>query len=153
VCALLEEDDLKACYVCRAAHEGNVRDILRWPNQIVGSDGLHMPGKTHPRLYGTFPRVLGLYARDEKVIDLPEAVRKMTSAPADRLGIRGRGTLEVGKAADLALFNPATVRDAATYEDPLRFPEGIPHVFVNGVAVKRNDQPTGALPGRVLRRQ
>jgi len=152
ICAVLEEDDLRACYVSHAAHENNVRDILRWSQQMIGSDGLHLSGKCHPRLYGTFPRILGHYVREEKVISLEEAVRKMTSAPAERLGLRDRGVLKVENAADLVLFDPATVRDAATFEDPLRFPEGLPHVWVNGVAVKRNDQPTRALPGQVLRR-
>ena len=152
VIRLLVEDDLKACYVHHAAHEGNVRDILRWDGQMIGSDGLHLRGKTHPRLYGTFPRVLGHYVREEKVIPLESAVRKLTALPAERLGLTDRGTIEVGKAADLALFDLLAVRDTATFEDPLRFPEGIPHVFVNGVAVKRDGRPTRALPGRVLRR-
>jgi len=152
ICAVLEEDQLRACYVYHGAHEDNVRDILRWSYQMIGSDGLHLPGKCHPRLYGTFPRVLGRYVREEKVITLPEAIYKMTGAPAQRLGLQDRGTLSVGKAADLVLFNPATVNDTATFEDPLRFPVGIPYVWVNGIAVKWNDQPTYALPGRVLRR-
>lgn len=152
VCAVLEEDELRACYVHHAAHEENVRDILRWPHQMVGSDGLHLPGKTHPRLYGTFPRVLGRYAREEKTITLEQAVQKMTRAPADRLGLHKRGTLRTGHFADLVVFDPTTVADTATFEDPLRFPTGILHVFVNGQAVKSSDQPTGALPGRVLRR-
>jgi N-acyl-D-amino-acid deacylase len=152
VCAVLEEDNLRACYVHHGAHEGNVRDILRWPRQMVGSDGLHLPGKTHPRLYGTFPRVLGRYVREEKVISLEEAIHKMTGAPAARLGLPKRGTLAVDNAADLVLFDPATIHDVATFEDPLRFPTGIPHVFVNGQAVKADDQPTSALPGHVLRR-
>jgi N-acyl-D-amino-acid deacylase len=152
VCALLQEDELRACYVHHGAHEGNVRDILRWPGQMVGSDGLHLPGKTHPRLYGTFPRVLGRYVRDEKVIPLEIAVHKMTGAPAARLGLPKRGTLAVGNAADLVVFDPATVQDTATFADPLRFPTGLPYVFVNGRAVKWADQPTGALSGHVLRR-
>ena len=119
---------------------------------MIGSDGLHLKGKTHPRLYGTFPRVLGHYVRDEKVISLESAVRKMTGLPAQRLGIKDRGFIKPGMAADLVLFDSQKVRDVATFEDPLRFPEGIPHVFVNGVSVKKNEQPTRALPGMVLRR-
>jgi N-acyl-D-amino-acid deacylase len=153
ICAVLQEDELRACYVHHAAHEGNVRDILRWPGQMIGSDGLHLPGKTHPRLYGTFPRVLGRYARDEAVLSLEEAVHKMTGAPAARLGLKRRGLLKRGFAADLVLFDPATISDTATFEDPLRYPTGLPYVFVNGVAVKWQDQPTGALPGRVLRKK
>lgn len=153
VCAVLDEDNLRACFVHHGAHEGNVRDILRWPHQMVGSDGLHLPGKTHPRLYGTFPRVLGRYAREEGVISLEQAVHKMTALPAARIGLQKRGTLAVGNFADLVIFNPDTVHDVATFEDPLRYPVGLPYVFVNGQAVKWNDAPTHALPGYVLRRQ
>jgi N-acyl-D-amino-acid deacylase len=152
ICALLEEDELRACFVHHGAHENNVRAILQWEHQMVGSDGLHLPGKTHPRLYGTFPRILGYYAREQKTISLEEAVRKMTLAPATRVGLRQRGRLAVGYFADLALFDPKTVRDVATFEDPLRYPDGIPWVFVNGKAVKAANEPTHALPGSVLRR-
>lgn len=152
VCAVLEEEQLRACFVHHAAHEENVREILRWPGQMVGSDGLHLPGKTHPRLYGTFPRVLGRYVREERVVSLEQAVHKMTGMPAARLGLKRRGLLQTTFAADLLLFDPDTVCDTATFDDPLRFPTGIPAVFVNGVAVKENDQPTAALPGKVLRR-
>ena len=152
VCRLLEEEELRACYVHHAAREGNVRDILQWPGQMVGSDGLHLPGKTHPRLYGTFPRVLGHYVRDERVISLETAIHKMTGAPAARLGLKQRGILAVGNAADIVVFDPHTIHDTATFDDPLRFPTGISYVFVNGVAVKQADIPTGALPGKVLRR-
>jgi N-acyl-D-amino-acid deacylase len=153
VCAVLEEDELRACFVHHAAHEGNVREILTWPQQMIGSDGLHLPGKTHPRLYGTFPRVLGKYARDEAVVTLETAIHKMTGIPAARLGLKQRGLLREGYAADIVLFDPATVSDTATFEDPLRYPTGLPYVFVNGVAVKWQDQPTHALPGQVLRRK
>lgn len=153
VCAVLEEDNLRACFVHHGAHEGNVRDILRWPHQMVGSDGLHLPGKTHPRLYGTFPRVLGRYAREEGVLSLEQAVHKMTALPAARIGLQKRGALAVGNFADLVIFHPDTIHDVATFEDPLRYPVGLPYVFVNGQAVKWNDEPTHALPGHVLRRK
>lgn len=152
ICAVLEEDDLKACFVYHNAHEPDLRAALRHPSQMIGSDGLHLEGKCHPRLYGTFPRVLGRYARDEKVLSLEEAVRKMTSAPAARIGLSDRGLLAEGKAADITVFDPALVADTATYQDPARYPVGIPYVFVNGAAVKWDNQPTGALPGKVLRR-
>ena len=117
VCRLLEEEELRACYVHHAAHEGNVRDILQWPGQMVGSDGLHLPGKTHPRLYGTFPRVLGHYVRDERVISLETAVHKMTGAPAARLGLKQRGTLAAGQSPPTSLFSirkPFTIRRPST---------------------------------------
>jgi N-acyl-D-amino-acid deacylase len=152
VCALLAEEELRACYVHHAAHEGNVRDILRWDAQMVGSDGLHLPGKTHPRLYGTFPRVLGRYVRETGSVSLTQAVHKMTGAPAARLGLPRRGLLRQGYAADIAIFDPAIIGDTATFEDPLQYPVGIPHVYVNGRAAKRGDKSTGGLNGRVLRR-
>lgn len=152
ICAVLEEDSLKACFVANNAHENNIREILQWSRQMVGSDGLHLPGKTHPRLYGTFPRILGHYVRNEKVISLVEGVRKMTSAPAERIGLKRRGKLQKGNFADIVLFNPDTVIDRATYDDPLRYPDGIDWVFVNGKAVKANGVPTGELAGRVLRK-
>lgn len=153
VCAVLEEEQLRACFVHHAAHEENVREILQWSGQMVGSDGLHLPGKTHPRLYGTFPRVLGRYVREEKTITLEQAVHKMTGGPAARLGLPQRGVLKTGYAADLVIFDPNTVCDTATFDDPLRYPTGICDVFVNGVAAKRNDHPTEALAGKVLRRR
>lgn len=153
IACVLEEEELRACYVHHAAHEGNVRNILQWEGQIIGSDGLHLPGKTHPRLYGTFPRVLGKYVREERTLSLETAVRKMTGSPADRLGLKQRGYLKTGWFADAVVFNPNTISDTASFEDPLRFPTGIPYVFVNGAAVKNNDTPTGKLPGKILRKR
>lgn len=152
ICALLQEDELRACFVSHGAHEENVRTIMQWEHQMVGSDGLHLPGKTHPRLYGTFPRILGYYAREERVISLETAVHKMTLAPAKRLGLKQRGALEKGSFADIVLFDPKTVRDVATFEDPLRYPTGINWVFVNGKAAKSNGISTPTLSGSVLRR-
>ncbi len=151
ICSLLEEEELRVCYVHHAAHEGNVRDIMRWSGQMVGSDGLHLSGKCHPRLYGTFARVLGHYARDEKVISLEQAVHKMTGMPAARLGLQKRGLLRKGYAADVVVFDPKKVCDTATFDDPLRYPVGVPYVFVNGIAAKWNDMPTGKLSGEILR--
>jgi N-acyl-D-aspartate/D-glutamate deacylase len=122
---------------------------------MIGSDGaLVQFGKDspHPRAYGTYPRVLGRYVRERQVIPLEEAIRRMTSAPADRLGFAQRGRLVAGAVADLVVFDPATVNDAATFEAPHQYPVGIPHVFVRGVAVVRDGAVTGARPGVVLRR-
>ena len=120
---------------------------------MIGSDGLHLPGKTHPRLYGTFPRVLGKYVREEGVLSLEQAVQKMTSLPANRLGLKNRGALKVGNFADIVIFDPKTITDTASYTAPIRYPTGIPYVFANGKAVKFDDVSTGALPGKVLRKQ
>lgn len=139
--------------------EDNLKQVLRHPAVMIGSDGsARAPygplgeGKAHPRNYGTFVRVLGVYAREEGVLTLPEAVHKMTGLPAARLGLSDRGHLAVGKKADLVLFDPETVRDRATFADPYQYPEGIAYVFVNGEAVITPEGHTGALPGRVLER-
>jgi N-acyl-D-aspartate/D-glutamate deacylase len=105
----------------------------------------------HPRAFGSFPRVLAHYVRDEHVLSLESAIRKMSSLPANRLGLYDRGRIAPGMAADLVIFNPETVRDTATFEKPLSFPEGIPHVLVNGVAVIDAGRFTNVNPGKVLR--
>jgi N-acyl-D-amino-acid deacylase len=139
-------------------NEDDVRTILRDAHVAIGSDGLYTGrpgqparGRPHPRHFGTFPRVLGRYARDEDVLTLPEAVRKMTSLSADVLGLADRGRIRVGAAADLVVFDPATVADRATFETPHEAPAGIGAVVVNGVPVALDGEPTGATPGRVLR--
>jgi N-acyl-D-aspartate/D-glutamate deacylase len=109
-------------------------------------------GKTHPhpRYYGTFPRVLGRYVRELHVITLPEAVKKMTSMNADKIGIKDRGRLQKGLWADVTVFDPRTVIDRATFENPHQFPIGIQYVLVNGVVTIDNVQHTGALAGKVI---
>jgi N-acyl-D-aspartate/D-glutamate deacylase len=107
-------------------------------------------GKPHPRYYGTFPRVLGCYVREEKILSLEAAVKKMTSMSAERFGLSGRGLIRLGAWADLALFNAQTVADMATYSEPHQYPEGIPYVIVNGTIVIDQYEHTGALPGQVL---
>ena len=107
-------------------------------------------GKPHPRFYGTFPSVLGVYVREKKVLTLPDAVRKMTSFPAQIIGLTDRGLLRPGMAADITVFDPMTVSDKATFQNPLQYPVGILYVVVNGVVVIDQGQHTGAKPGRVL---
>jgi len=111
-------------------------------------EGVLAQGSPHPRSYGTFPRVLGKYVRDDKVMTLSEAVRRMTSAAATQVGIKDRGRIQLGMLADLVVFNPATVMDNATYEEPHQYPTGIEHVIVNGVPVLDPRGLTGARPGR-----
>jgi N-acyl-D-aspartate/D-glutamate deacylase len=126
----------------------------RWVG--FGSDGVAVNptmtfmGRPHPRFYGTFPRVLGVYVREKHVLTLPDAVRKMTSLPAQVLGFADRGLLRPGLAADITLFDPATVQDKATFENPMQYPVGIPYVIVNGVVVIDHGLHTKARPGRVL---
>jgi dihydroorotase/N-acyl-D-amino-acid deacylase len=134
--------------------EGDVERIMRHPLTMIGSDGrLTRPGegRPHPRWYGTFPRVLGPYVRDRRALSLEQAVHKMTGLSAARLGLQDRGRLVEGAYADLVVFDPATVRDRATFEDPHQYPEGIEYVFVNGVAVVDAGRFTDARPGRALR--
>jgi N-acyl-D-amino-acid deacylase len=150
VCDLLIEEDLNVSMILFIADEGDVQAILRHPLQIACTDGL-LGGKPHPRLYGTFPRILGHYCRELGVLPLPEAVRKMTSAPAARLGLRDRGILRPGMKADLVVFDPERVIDRATYDEPRRPPEGILHVFVNGRHAVRHGELLEARAGRVLR--
>lgn len=133
--------------------EADVRRILSYPHTIVASDGLPHDSHPHPRLWGTFPRVLGHYARDVGLFPLEEAVRRMTSLPAERFRLSGRGRIAVGAHADITVFDPATVIDSATFEKPATPAEGIDCVFVNGRAVWAGGASTGARPGRLLRRQ
>ncbi len=137
--------------------EDNVRTLMRHPLVVVGSDGNSLAPhgvlgqrKPHPRSYGTFPRVLGRYVREERVLSLEEAVKKMTSITADRFGLTDRGVIREGAWADLVLFDAQTVADRATFTDPHQYPVGIPCVVVNGVVVIDQGQHTGALPGWVL---
>ena len=133
--------------------EEDVRRILSFPTTMIGSDGLPHDRHPHPRLWGTFPRVLGHYARDIGLFPLETAVHKMTGLTAARFGLTGRGVLKAGAFADIVLFDPATVIDRASFEQPTTPAAGIRTVFVNGRAVWDDGRPTGARPGRILRRQ
>jgi dihydroorotase/N-acyl-D-amino-acid deacylase len=135
--------------------EANVRLQLRQPwikfgTDAGGEDPARAEGLVHPRSYGTFTRILGRYVRDEGVITLEDAVRKMTSAVAIRLSIQDRGVLREGTFADVAVFDPATIGDRATFEAPHQLSVGVRHVFVNGTAVVKDGVHTGAQPGRAL---
>lgn len=149
---LLLGDELSTAVLQLVGNEENVRALMRHPAHTGGSDGLLGPARPHPRAWGTFPRYLGHYVREEGVLGLEECVAHLTGRPARRLRLRRRGLVAEGYHADLVLFDPATVRDTATFDEPRRLPEGIPHVFVGGVPVVRDGRRTGALPGRALRR-
>ena len=131
--------------------EADVRRILAFPRTMIGSDGLPHDTHPHPRLWGAFPRVLGHYARDERLFSLEEAVRKMTSLTAEQFGLADRGRLREGFAADLVLFDPARVRDTATFEKPIAAAEGIERVIVNGVISYMPALGVGQRAGRLLR--
>ena len=151
VANLLIEARLCASCLIFCGHEENLQQIMRHPDCMMGSDGLMVGDRPHPRAWGTFPRFLARYVRELGVISLEECVRKMTSLPARRLGLEDRGTVGAGKAADLVVFDPDTVRDTATFEEPKSFPDGIPYVIVNGQVVKDAGRQTEVLAGRVLR--
>ena len=133
--------------------EEDVQRLLSDPKAMIGSDGLPVDAHPHPRLWGTFPRVLGHYARDLGLFSLEEAVRRMTSLSALQFDLVDRGTLAAGAFADITVFDPATVRDTASFEDPIRPAAGIAHVFVNGRQVWGDGAVTGNRPGRALRHQ
>ena len=136
--------------------EDNVKLNLAQPWMKFGTDAGGVDpdsarGLTHPRAYGNFPRIMGKYVRDEKVMPLEEAVRKATSAVATRLSIPDRGVLREGFFADITVFDPATIADRSTFEQPHQLSVGVKYVFVNGTMVVRDGRHTGAKPGRVLR--
>lgn len=155
---LVVEDRSRVDTVYFLMSEDNVAKKVARPWVSFGSDagalapeGVFLKSSTHPRAYGTFARVLGKYARDEGVISLEEAIRKLTSLPAANIGIRDRGQLTAGYYADIVVFDPETVTDHATYEKPHQYATGVQHVFVNGEQVLRDGEHTGAMPGRVVR--
>jgi N-acyl-D-amino-acid deacylase len=140
--------------------EENLRRILAHPLVGIGTDGeARAPygilgrGKPHPRVYGTFPRVLGKYVREEKLVRLEEMVKKMTSIPAKKFGISKRGVLKAGNFADIVVFDAGRIIDKATWSDPHQYPAGVEYVIVNGEIVIDRGAHTGKLPGRILRKK
>ncbi|MCL5943036.1 MAG: D-aminoacylase [Actinobacteria bacterium] len=147
---LLAEENLAVGMVVFCMDEGDIRRIMRHPTVNFITDGL-LGGKPHPRVYGTFPRVLGPYVRDEGVLGLEQAVRKITSLPAEKLRLRRKGVLAAGYDADIVVFEPTTISDRATFDEPRQFPVGVDWVIVNGQVVVDQGQHTGARPGRTVR--
>ena len=132
--------------------EDDVQTVLRYRGTMIGSDGIESGDKPHPRLFGTFPRIYERYVRELKVLTLEDAVRKMTSLPAGRLGLSDRGVIKSGLRADLVIFDPEHIAERATFTEPHLVPEGIEYVIVNGGLSITDNQPTGKYYGRVLRR-
>ncbi len=158
VCDYLIADRGHTRILITSMAEDDVQTLLRSPTLLVGSDGTSLApygttgqGKPHPRFYGTFPRVLGWYVRDLGLLSLPQAIYKMTGGSARALGLVDRGLIREGDWADVTLFDPLTVRDTATFDDPHQYAAGIHMVIVNGEVVVEAGEHTGALPGRVLR--
>ena len=155
---LIAEDGTRIQVVYFGMSEDNVRRAVGLPWMSFGSDaasmapeGVFLKSSTHPRAYGNFSRLLGKYVRDEKAAQLPDAIRRLTSLPATNLGIKNRGSLKAGYYADVVVFDPAQVRDTATFAKPHQLATGMSHVFVNGVQVLRDGKHTGAKPGRFVR--
>jgi len=159
-CDLLEvgvrlEEMGKISAIGMAMSEDNIKRILSHPLVCVGSDSHQEADKsvfTHPRSYGTFPRMLARYCREEQVVTLPQAVNKMSGMTAEHFGITDRGLLQAGLVADVVVFDPATVRDQAEFHDPHQYPEGIPHVIVNGKFAVKDGQTTPENHGHALRK-
>jgi N-acyl-D-amino-acid deacylase len=156
---LVIEDDSRVGTAYFLMTEENIRKKIAQPWMAFGSDagslapeGVFLKSNPHPRAYGTFARLLGKYVREEGVISLSEAIRRLTSFPAENLGLEGRGLLQEGYFADIAIFDPATISDRATFADPHQYATGVQHVIVNGVPVLLDGEHTGATPGRFVRK-
>ena len=154
---LVRDDRSRVGVVYFLMSEDNVRKQIKLPWVSFGSDaasmapeGVFIRSSTHPRAYGNFTRLLGRYVRDEKLISLQEAVRRLSGLPATTLGLDRRGFLKEGMFADVVIFDPATIADAATFERPHQYSVGVRHVLVNGVAVLKDGEHTGATPGRAV---
>lgn len=152
LCDLLLSEGLRINQVTPGPNLEGIRRFYRHPVAMVGTDSTFIGAKPSPRTYGSYPRILGQFVRDEALLSLEQAVGKMTSMPAARLGLKDRGRIADGLIADLVVFDPATVRANATHDEPRRFPDGIDQVIVNGTLVVDAGGHTGALPGRALRR-
>jgi N-acyl-D-amino-acid deacylase len=157
-CSLIIEERNRVGMVGFGMDEEGTERILAYPRTMIASDaGSNAPygklsrSRPHPRSYGTFPRAIGKYVRERKIVSLPEMIKKMTSMPAQKLGLKDRGVLKVGNAADVVLFDFNTIQDKATFIDPHQYPVGILYVIVNGVIVIKEGEHTGELPGKVIR--
>ena len=148
---LLLEERLEVSRIRHMSKEEDVQEILKHERTAVATDGL-LVGNPHPRSYGTYPRVLGHYTRDENLFSVEEAVRMMTSLPARAMGLHQKGVIRTGMDADFVVFDPSIVESPATYQDPKQYPEGMPHVFVGGTFVVRDGEVTAETPGDVIRK-
>jgi N-acyl-D-aspartate/D-glutamate deacylase len=160
VCDYLIEDKGATRVLITSIADDDIREIVRSPTALVGSDGncvadygVTSQGMPHPRFYGTFPRIIGQYVGEHRLLSLESAVRKMTGATAEALRLRDRGLIKEGHRADITIFDPADFKDRATYADPHQYPTGArTTVLVNGTLVVADARHTGATPGTVLRR-
>jgi len=153
MCDLMVEEELAVAFYMFSGNMDDAKLIMKHPVQMFCTDGLRIGGRPNPRTYGTYPKILGQMVRDEKVLALEQAIRKMTSFPAQRFGIQDRGILRDGMRADVVVFDPLTVSCTATFDNPKQYPLGIEYVFVNGEMVVERGKHTGATPGRAIRRR
>jgi len=156
-CDLIIDEDRDVSHIGFGMNEATTEAVLKHPLAMLGSDGSSLApygplsgGKPHPRNYGTFPRFLGYYVRERKILSLPQAIKKISSMPAARLGLRDRGSISPGKYADIVVFDPKNIVDKATFIDPHQYPVGIDYVLVNGTVVVEHGKHTERLPGKVL---
>jgi N-acyl-D-amino-acid deacylase len=152
LCDLLLDEDLNLVQIGTNGNPVNVRKFLEHPATMLGTDGLLIGDVVSPRTYGAAPTMLGDLVREEGLLSMADCIRKLTSLPAQTLGLADRGILRDGFKADIVVFDPDTVRSPATIDDPKQFPVGIDYVLVNGRLVVDGGEHTGALPGRALRR-
>jgi N-acyl-D-amino-acid deacylase len=146
-----DENDLDESIIGRNISEVDIQNFMKWPFTAITTDG--GIDDRHPRGQGTYARVLARYVRDKNVLSLSEAIKKMTSLPAQNLGIKNRGMIKEGYAADLVVFDPVAVQDHATFEDPIKYSTGVSGVWVNGELVWDNGKATSVRPGQIIRRE
>lgn len=151
ICDMLVDENLGVTFYTFSGDMNDVKVLMTHPAHMFITDGLRIGGMPNPRTYGTFPKVLGQMVRDEKILAMEQAIRKMTSFPAQRYGLAGRGILRDGMKADIVIFDPVTVSGTATFAKPKQFPLGIEYVFVNGRMVVEKGKHTGALPGEPIK--
>ncbi|NHJ24876.1 MAG: D-aminoacylase [Candidatus Lokiarchaeota archaeon] len=154
---LLIDENFDVMITIESMSDEDIERIMTSPFQMIGTDGAGVPanpmiGVVHPRLFGTYPRIFALYVRERQLLGWEEAIRKMTSFPARKIGLRDRGLIYEGNWADVVVFDPKRIRDKATYNNPIQFPEGIMYVIVNGVIVVDHGKQKRKYPGKILRR-
>ena len=151
ICDLLVEEDLQVTMTLHHLNEKDMRKILQSERICVSTDGIFGGGKPHPRLYGTYPKILGKYVREENLLSVEAAIRKMTSLPARIFNLDAKGIIRPGMDADLVIFDPDLIGSTATFERPRQYPDGVENVLVNGEVVVEDTEVTGELPGEVIR--
>jgi N-acyl-D-amino-acid deacylase len=150
---LLLDEECAVAMIMFIMAEEDVRTVMRHPATMIGTDGIWSHGKPHPRIYGTYPRILGTYVREQGLLSLEEAVRKMTSFPAQKFGLWRKGIVREGLDADLVIFDPDTIAERSTFQEPHQYPAGLPYVILNGQVAVDQDRYTGKLAGQVVKKQ